>query len=201
MERERRASLSRSLQNTENLKASGMELRHQSVPEVEESGRINSMSDIPTDNANSSARASPFDNGYQFPPKHTWGESTKIFLVAFWKFFTTPIGFLVTIYGLNVVSNIRAVKFCLFQTFSCVIMLQYASSRAKASKQQHILAFASCLNIPKLPIKQMLTLQFRSHGGACYFFSCVTPLLRCANRPAMISTPLVESGSRLIPRF
>jgi len=117
IERERRASLSKSFQNTENPKALGMELRHQSVPEVEDSGPINSMSDMPTDNTNSSARVSPFDNGYQFPPKHTWGESTKIFLVAFWKFFTTPIGFLVTIYGLNVVSSIRVVKFCLFQTF------------------------------------------------------------------------------------
>jgi hypothetical protein len=49
-------------------------------------------------------RTMPFDNGYQFPPKHSWGESTKIFLVAFWKFFITPVGFLVTIYGLNVVA-------------------------------------------------------------------------------------------------
>ena len=49
-------------------------------------------------------RTDPFDNGYQFPPKHSWGEATRIFLVAFWKFFITPIGFLVTIYGLNVVA-------------------------------------------------------------------------------------------------
>ena len=40
----------------------------------------------------------PFDNGYQFPPKHPWTESTAIFLIAFWKFFITPIGFLVVIY-------------------------------------------------------------------------------------------------------
>jgi hypothetical protein len=49
-------------------------------------------------------RTEPFDNGYQFPPKHSWGEATGIFLKAFWKFFITPIGFLVTIYGLNVVA-------------------------------------------------------------------------------------------------
>jgi hypothetical protein len=48
--------------------------------------------------ANSQFRTTPFDNGYQFPPKHTWVESTAIFLTAFWKFFITPIGFLVTIY-------------------------------------------------------------------------------------------------------
>ena len=45
-----------------------------------------------------------FDNGYQFPPKHSWKESTAIGLKAFWKFFCTPLGFLVTIYGLNVVA-------------------------------------------------------------------------------------------------
>lgn len=49
-------------------------------------------------------KTTPFDNGYQFPPKHSWSESTAIFLKAFWGFFITPIGFLVTIYGLNVVA-------------------------------------------------------------------------------------------------
>jgi hypothetical protein len=51
--------------------------------------------------ANSQFRTTPFDNGYQFPPKHPWMESTAIFLTAFWKFFITPIGFLVTIYVRN----------------------------------------------------------------------------------------------------
>jgi hypothetical protein len=46
----------------------------------------------------------PFENGYQFPPKHTWGEATIIFLKAAAKFVSTPIGFLITIYGLNVVA-------------------------------------------------------------------------------------------------
>jgi hypothetical protein len=50
------------------------------------------------------ARTTPFDNGYQFPPKHKWTESTAIGLKAFWGFFLTPLGFLVTIYGLNVVA-------------------------------------------------------------------------------------------------
>lgn len=49
-------------------------------------------------------RTEPFDNGYEFPPKHTWQESTAIGLKAFWKFSLTPIGFLVVIYGLNVVA-------------------------------------------------------------------------------------------------
>lgn len=49
-------------------------------------------------------KTTPFDNGYQFPPKHTWTQSTAIGLTAFWKFFITPVGFLVVIYGLNVVA-------------------------------------------------------------------------------------------------
>lgn len=49
-------------------------------------------------------RTTPFDNGYSFPPKHTWGEATVIFLKASWKFVITPIGFFITIYGLNVVA-------------------------------------------------------------------------------------------------
>ncbi|KAK6601601.1 hypothetical protein H4I96_06942 [Botrytis cinerea] len=49
-------------------------------------------------------RTAPFDNGYQFPPKHSWKVSTAIFFKAFWKFFITPVGFLVTVYGLNVVA-------------------------------------------------------------------------------------------------
>ena len=45
-----------------------------------------------------------YPNGYKFPPKHTWGEATIIGLKAFWKFFITPFGFLVVLYGLNVVA-------------------------------------------------------------------------------------------------
>ena len=54
--------------------------------------------------ADAGYRTEPFDNGYQFPPKHSWGEATAIFFKAAWKFVITPIGFLVTIYGLNVVA-------------------------------------------------------------------------------------------------
>ncbi|KAK2630136.1 hypothetical protein QTJ16_000956 [Diplocarpon rosae] len=49
-------------------------------------------------------KTTPFDNGYEFPPKHNWKESTVIFLKAAWGFFTTPVGFLVVVYGLNVVA-------------------------------------------------------------------------------------------------
>ncbi|KAK4106413.1 hypothetical protein N658DRAFT_491032 [Parathielavia hyrcaniae] len=45
-----------------------------------------------------------FDNGYHFPPKYSWQESTRQGMKAFWKFFTTPMGFFWTIYGLNVVA-------------------------------------------------------------------------------------------------
>lgn len=49
-------------------------------------------------------KTDPFENGYQFPPKHTWTESTAIGLKGFWRFFLTPLGFCVTIYGLLVVA-------------------------------------------------------------------------------------------------
>ncbi|KFY25992.1 hypothetical protein V493_04323 [Pseudogymnoascus sp. VKM F-4281 (FW-2241)] len=49
-------------------------------------------------------RTEPFDNGYEFPPKHSWQTSTAIVAKAVWKFFLTPLGFLVVIYGLNVVA-------------------------------------------------------------------------------------------------
>ncbi|KAM6519771.1 hypothetical protein FALCPG4_013361 [Fusarium falciforme] len=48
--------------------------------------------------------AAPFPNGYHFPPKHTFAQSTKTGLIAFWNYFLTPLGFCVTIYGLNVVA-------------------------------------------------------------------------------------------------
>lgn len=45
-----------------------------------------------------------YPNGYEFPPKLPWTTSTKIGLIAFWKWFLTPFGFLLTLYGLNVVA-------------------------------------------------------------------------------------------------
>ena len=49
-------------------------------------------------------KTDPFDNGYEFPPNQPWTESTKVFLIASWKFFITPVGFLVIVYGLNIVA-------------------------------------------------------------------------------------------------
>ncbi|UNI19696.1 hypothetical protein JDV02_005867 [Purpureocillium takamizusanense] len=48
--------------------------------------------------------AAPFPNGYHFPPKHSFGQSMKLGSIAFWHYFLTPLGFVVTIYGLNVVA-------------------------------------------------------------------------------------------------
>ena len=41
---------------------------------------------------------------YQFPPKLPWTVSFAIAMRAFWHWFLTPLGFLVTIYALNVVA-------------------------------------------------------------------------------------------------
>ncbi|PSN68103.1 hypothetical protein BS50DRAFT_461585, partial [Corynespora cassiicola Philippines] len=48
--------------------------------------------------------ATQYSNGYVPPPKVPWTRSTVIGLKAFWKFFLTPSGFLITLYGLNVVA-------------------------------------------------------------------------------------------------
>ncbi|KAK5135426.1 hypothetical protein LTR08_005214 [Meristemomyces frigidus] len=45
-----------------------------------------------------------YTSGYIPPPKLPWTTSTWIGLKVFWKWFCTPFGFLVTIYGLNVVA-------------------------------------------------------------------------------------------------
>ncbi|OJD27084.1 hypothetical protein ACJ73_01524 [Blastomyces percursus] len=45
-----------------------------------------------------------YPNGYRFPPKHTWTQATIIGLKAFGHFVITPFGFLVTLYGLNIVA-------------------------------------------------------------------------------------------------
>ncbi|KAK0646466.1 hypothetical protein B0T16DRAFT_413503 [Cercophora newfieldiana] len=58
---------------------------------------------VPTADAGDAA-TKPFENGYHFPPKYSRQESTKQTLTSFWKFFTTPMGFFWTIYGLNVVA-------------------------------------------------------------------------------------------------
>ncbi|KAM7196018.1 Protein of unknown function (DUF2985) domain containing protein [Naviculisporaceae sp. PSN 640] len=46
----------------------------------------------------------PFENGYHFPPKYSFKESTTHGLASFWKYFITPWGFFWTLYGLNVVA-------------------------------------------------------------------------------------------------
>ncbi|KID91920.1 alpha-L-rhamnosidase C [Metarhizium guizhouense ARSEF 977] len=50
------------------------------------------------------ASAAAFANGYHFPPKHSFGESVKLSALAFWRYLLTPMGFAVTVYGLNVVA-------------------------------------------------------------------------------------------------
>ena len=46
----------------------------------------------------------PYENGYQFPPKHTWKQASVIALHGSWNFITTPFGFILTLYALNIVA-------------------------------------------------------------------------------------------------
>jgi hypothetical protein len=75
------------------------------IPSTGASHRNLSLGPIATTSiSNPQYRTSPFDNGYHFPPKHTWTESTMLFLKGFWNYTTTWLGFFVVIYGLNVVA-------------------------------------------------------------------------------------------------
>ncbi|KAK7524012.1 hypothetical protein IWZ03DRAFT_366131 [Phyllosticta citriasiana] len=44
------------------------------------------------------------DNSYISPPELPWTISTVLALKAFWRWFCTPLGFAITIYGLNIVA-------------------------------------------------------------------------------------------------
>ena len=46
----------------------------------------------------------PYENGYQFPPKHSTKQATIIGLRSFGKWVITPFGFLLTLYALNIVA-------------------------------------------------------------------------------------------------
>lgn len=60
---------------------------------------------VPADNGAAVRNTTaPFPNGYHFPPKHSFGESFRLGMAAFWRYVRTPLGFFVVLYGLNVVA-------------------------------------------------------------------------------------------------
>lgn len=73
------------------------------------------------------AAALPLPNGYHFPPKYSIGQSTRERLLAFWKYFKTPIGFCVTIYGLNVVAWGGMIFLLLCNAGRCIFVLYVAT--------------------------------------------------------------------------
>lgn len=79
----------------------------QAIPEeraTEGKNSARSVSQSTTRPLGEPVSAAAFDNGYHFPPKHSFGESAKLGAVAFWDYLLTPVGFAVTLYGLNVVA-------------------------------------------------------------------------------------------------
>jgi hypothetical protein len=73
------------------------------TPAAHEKGASDNTS-IAEQRTNDTELMEPFDNGYHFPPKYTWQESTKQGLITAWKFSTTFWGFFWVLYGLNVVA-------------------------------------------------------------------------------------------------
>lgn len=96
------------VEEVEPQKLSAIPFRNPVIPSsstgMETTDQRSSSDTTPASKNEADLRTTPFENGYQFPPKHSWIESTVIGAKAFWKFFITPIGFFVTIYGLNVVA-------------------------------------------------------------------------------------------------
>ena len=75
----------------------------QSVPEVTDEKTVERPDEKTAERLGPNADG-VYPNGYKYPPKHTWGQATVIGLKAFWKFTLTPLGFLIVLYGLNVVA-------------------------------------------------------------------------------------------------
>ncbi|KAI9723068.1 MAG: hypothetical protein M1828_004316 [Chrysothrix sp. TS-e1954] len=73
-------------------------------PSATEVGRDEEEAYAPGSNQLHKTKTGTYPNGYKFPPKHTWQQSTKIGFHAFLHWVLTPIGFLMTIYALNVVA-------------------------------------------------------------------------------------------------
>lgn len=85
------------------------EHKSEKVPESKDSAIPLTHADSATSQSTRSSPVGPdetgtYPNGYRFPKKHNWKQSFAIFGKAFWKFFITPTGFLITVYGLNVVA-------------------------------------------------------------------------------------------------
>lgn len=106
----RSGSLSGASSTAQQTPAGDSPSRHNTFPPVVEEATQEGTR--PTDQASTKAKnvdkepaaAVAFDNGYHFPPSHTFSQSMALGLRSFWNYFLTPLGFLVTLYGLNVVA-------------------------------------------------------------------------------------------------
>ncbi|KAK5173930.1 uncharacterized protein LTR77_002611 [Saxophila tyrrhenica] len=84
--------------------SSHAEARAATPANIPESRPLTSPDNERTDHDRIEAPEQHANPNYQTPPKLPWTTSTLIGLKAFWKWFLTPFGFLVTLYGLNVVA-------------------------------------------------------------------------------------------------
>jgi hypothetical protein len=70
---------------------------------IDTNDQVSSSNSHLTEGATGPDESGTYPNGYRFPAKHSWTQSTVIGCKAFGKFVITPFGFLITVYGLNVV--------------------------------------------------------------------------------------------------
>jgi hypothetical protein len=75
------------VESSNNMQSSSKAIEMETRREKQTSTDQRSSCDTPNTaaKAENHSTATPFDNGYQFPPKHKWTESTVIGLTAFWK--------------------------------------------------------------------------------------------------------------------
>lgn len=92
-----------------------------------EKGKISDESSLPQYNE--------YPSGYIPPPKIPWTTSTLIGLKAFWKWFCTPLGFFITLYGLNVVA---------WGGMLFLVLLGYGAAPAMCSKNTPANNFDGC---------------------------------------------------------
>lgn len=85
------------------------------------------------------------------PRKESWGPTIKHGLKAFWIFFLTPSGFLITIYGLNVVVRVSSSR-------------QVSTDTSRPGAQ----CFSSCCSTPRPPcaIRPATTTTQRARYGS-----------------------------------
>lgn len=81
----------------------GRSVRTATFQSLREKGRANSRLAALSESAEPD-HATPHSRAHRYKPKVPWYVAAKHGCIAFWRFFSHPTGFIITIYGLNIVA-------------------------------------------------------------------------------------------------